>query len=162
MCFTVSSNWPCKKKDIAASWEILHVIIPLNIKLIAPVLHVLGKTHTLTSIENMTSSFSYKWIPYNSIVEKTGICMKFIYKMTGENNTLSLSFETLSSHTTLVWRLHGNHGDMWKSGFISYRLEEPLAVIKLRCLYLFFFVFLNVVMYEPSCWFVLNALRLNI
>ena len=55
--------------------------------------------------------------------------MKFKYKMTGESNTLSLSFETLSGNTTLAWRLHGNHGDMWKIGYISYQPQEKFAVI---------------------------------
>ena len=79
----------------------------------------------------MTSSLSYKWIPYNSIVRKTGICMQFKYKMTGDNNTLSLSFEIWSGNTTLVWRLCGNHGNLWKSGYICYQPRESFAVMKL-------------------------------
>ena len=85
--------------------------------------------HTIVSVDNITSTFSYKWVPYNLNIEKTGMCMKFKYKMTGDNNTLSLSFETLSGNTTLVWRLHGNHGDMWKIGYISYQPQEKFAVI---------------------------------
>lgn len=57
--------------------------------------------------------------------------MKFKYKMTGNNNTLSLSFKTYAGDTTLVWRLHGNHGNMWKNGSITYQPEEIFAVTKL-------------------------------
>lgn len=98
----------------------------------------------------MTSSFSYKWIPYNSIIEKTGICMKFKYKMTGDNNTLSLSFQTWSGYTTLVWRLHGNHGNLWKSGYTCHQPQESFAVINLFCCSSFF-VFLIVAIYLLIC-----------
>ena len=57
--------------------------------------------------------------------------MKFKYKMTGNSNTLSLSFKTYAGDTTLVWRLHGNHGNMWKNGSLTYQPEEIFAVTKL-------------------------------
>ncbi|CAB4036376.1 RNA-directed DNA polymerase from transposon X-element, partial [Paramuricea clavata] len=88
-----------------------------------------GKMHSLASIENITSWFSYKWIPYNSIVSRTGVCMKFQFKMTGNNNTLSLSVQTFSGNTTLIWSLHGNHDNIWKTGVITYRPNEILALI---------------------------------
>ena len=103
-----------------------------NLNFVVPFIQILkyfpGKMRSLASIENMTSRFSYRWIPYNSIVNRTGICMKFSYKMTGNNNTLSLSFQTLSGDTTLIWDLHGDHGNTWRTGVITYRPNEKLAV----------------------------------
>ena len=54
--------------------------------------------------------------------------MKFQFKMTGNNNTLSLSVQTFSGNTTLIWSLHGNHDNIWKTGVITYRPNEILAV----------------------------------
>jgi hypothetical protein len=48
--------------------------------------------------------------------------------MTGNNNTLSLSVQTFSGNTTLIWSLHGNHDNIWKTGVITYRPNEILAV----------------------------------
>jgi hypothetical protein len=48
--------------------------------------------------------------------------------MTGNNNTLSLSFQTLSGDTTLIWSLHGDHGNTWRTGVITYRPNETLVV----------------------------------
>ena len=87
------------------------------------------KRHTLESIENMTSSFSYKWIPYNSIVNRTGTCMKFLFKMTGNDSILSLYYQTFSGYKTLLWRLRGNHGGLWKSASITYQPDENFAFI---------------------------------
>ncbi len=89
------------------------------------------KLDTLASIENTTSWFSYKWIPYNWIVRRTGICMRFLYKMTGNNNTLSLSFQNFSGGRTLLWSLHGNHGNIWETASITYWPNQSLAVCAL-------------------------------
>ena len=116
----------------------------------------LEKTYTLASIENMTSSFTYEWISYDWIVEKAGICIKFKYKMTGNNNTLSLSFKTLFGHKTMVWELHGNHGHTWKNGFVTYKPEEMFAVTKLFfivfvCLFVNSFIRFRVLKENNSC-----------
>lgn len=78
--------------------------------------------------ENTNARFFYDGVPHNWIIERTGICMKFWYKTTGDNNTLSLFFKTSSGSPSLRWRLHGNHGDLWKIGSISYMPNESFAV----------------------------------
>ncbi len=91
------------------------------------------KLDTLASIENTPSWFSYKIkrIPYNWIVTRTGICMTFLYKMTGNNNTLSLSFQNSTGDRALLWSLHGNHGNIWKEASITYWPNQSLAVCAL-------------------------------
>ena len=84
--------------------------------------------NTLETTENMTSSFSYEWIPYNSMVKRTGTCMKFLFKMTGNNSILSLYYQTFSGNKTLLWKLHGNHGDLWTSASITYHPDENFTV----------------------------------
>lgn len=113
----------------------------------------LGKMHFLSSIENTTSFFTYEWIDYRSVINITGICLTFQYRINGENNSLALYFRSLSLDKTLVWRLRGNHGNTWKNGAITYRPSEDLSVMYLVvylsfvCLfdssipYLFFFYF---------------------
>ncbi|XP_028406441.1 MAM and LDL-receptor class A domain-containing protein 1-like [Dendronephthya gigantea] len=80
-------------------------------------------------MENVTSSFSYKWIKYHKFLDRTGICFSFQYKITGDNNTLSMYFATLSGKKTLVWKIHGNHGNVWKYGEITYWPSENLSFI---------------------------------
>ena len=87
------------------------------------------KLHILSSIANLTSIFSYKWIQYHSSVNLTGICMKFIYKINGANTTLAIYFESLTQTPTLVWMLRGNHGDQWHNGKITYWPSEPLSFV---------------------------------
>jgi hypothetical protein len=71
--------------------------------------------------------------------------------MTGNNNTLSLSVQTFSGNTTLIWSLHGNHGNIWKTGVITYRPNEILAVGKAIAFSVCLFVF-------PVCLFALSFL----
>ena len=54
--------------------------------------------------------------------------MKFLVKMTGNSNTLSLYYQTFSGNKTLLWRLHGNHGDLWTSASITYHPDGNFAV----------------------------------
>lgn len=82
--------------------------------------------------------------------------MQFKYKMTGDNNTLSLSFVTWSGNTTLVWRLYGNHGNLWKSGYICYQPQESFAVMKLLCCSSLVF-FLEVEIYLLICIAFINC-----
>jgi hypothetical protein len=81
----------------------------------------------------MTSSFSYKWIPYNPAVKRKGARIDFQYKITGNNNTLSLSVQTILGEKTLLWSIHGNHGSRWKNGVITYwptgKFEVGLLVV---------------------------------
>ena len=99
-----------------------------------------GKIYFFSSMENVTSFFSYKWIKYLKFLDKTGICLSFRYKITGDNNTLSMYFATLSGKKTLVWKVHGNHGNAWKNGKITYWPSESLSVIfsgrKMLCAFL--------------------------
>ena len=92
------------------------------------VVEFLGKMNSFSIADNTTSRFSYEWIPYNAIVRKTGLCMIFLYKMTGDNNTLSVSFKTFSGKTSLVWALRGNHGNVWRMGMMTYHPDEEIAV----------------------------------
>ena len=57
--------------------------------------------------------------------------MRFLYKMTGNNNTLSLSFQNFSGDRTLLWSLHGNHGNIWKTASITYWPNQSLVVCAL-------------------------------
>ncbi|XP_028397236.1 MAM and LDL-receptor class A domain-containing protein 1-like [Dendronephthya gigantea] len=85
------------------------------------------KVNALTMSENMIARFTYDGVPYNWVIERTGVCIKFRYKSTGDNNTLSLSFKTSSAPLSLRWSLHGNHGDVWKTGSISHMPNESFA-----------------------------------
>ena len=76
----------------------------------------------------MTSSFTYEWIKYTNIVQRTGICLTFQYKMNGNNNTLALYLKSFSGKKTLMWRLHGNHGHDWTSGAVTYWPKQDISV----------------------------------
>ena len=59
----------------------------------------------------------------------TGVCVKYQFKMTGKNNSLSVSFKTFSNVKTLHWKLRGNHGRVWgKYGAITYWPVEKFQV----------------------------------
>ena len=88
----------------------------------------LDKKHALSTVENMTSSFTYEWIEYTNIVQRTGICLTFQYKMNGNNNTLALYLKSFSGRKTLMWRLHGNHGHDWTIGMVTYWPKEDISV----------------------------------
>jgi hypothetical protein len=54
--------------------------------------------------------------------------VNFQYKLTGDNNILSIFVQTVSGKRTLLWSLHGNHGSTWKNGIITYWPAEKLEV----------------------------------
>ena len=98
--------------------------------------YFLGELQILSSNANTTSFFSYEWIEYHSLINTTGICMKFLYKMNGDNNTLEIYFKSSKNQTqNLVWMLKGNHGNMWNNGTITYWPKEPLSVITINNLH---------------------------
>ena len=87
------------------------------------------KMHTLSTTENMTSSLTYEWIKYTNIVQRTGICLTFQYKMNGNNNTLAMYLKTSSGNKILMWRLRGNHGHKWMRGEVTYWPREDISFI---------------------------------
>ena len=70
----------------------------------------------LMCLENKQSRLTYKWVPFNFITNKTGVCLKYSYKITGSNNTLSVSFQSLLGEKNKVWQLKGNQGSNWERG----------------------------------------------
>ena len=85
-------------------------------------------------LRNTTATLTIDWLRITKLITVTGICLRFSYMSSADNNTLSVFVEDTSGKKTLLWAVRGNHGNSWSQAAITLRRESDIKVtIKQRC-----------------------------